>query len=377
MQWYAQEGDALSQDQHLVDVLTDKATVEITSPRAGRVLKLLAKPGDKVKIGQVIVVIGQEGESWRGDDKEIRSMGDGEMGSAEMRKERSFPSSGVSATPAVRKLAKELGIELTSVPGTGLAGRITEEDIRRVSSGVAPPAAPEISFGPETRVPFLGIRRKTAERMSLSQRTAAHVTHMDEADVADLVDLHKQLKAEFQKEGISLTILSFIIKAVGQTLREYPYLNAALDEPRQQIILKSYRNLSVAMDTDKGLVTPVLHDADKKSLREIAGALSGLVDKARTGKLDAQELGGGTFTITNIGSLGGLAATPIINYPETGILGVMKIVRRPVVKNDQVAIRSMLNLCLSFDHRVLDGAYAARFTTALIKRLENPAGLQS
>ncbi|MBI4064403.1 MAG: 2-oxo acid dehydrogenase subunit E2 [Elusimicrobia bacterium] len=388
VQWYVKEGDAVIQDQHLVDVLTDKATVEITSPKAGKILKLAAKPGDKVKIGEVIVVIGQEGEVLEG----ARGRGGEGANKATASSVIANPAEGgvkqshtsatsfvgeILATPAVRKLAKDLGVDLAGLRGTGSGGRITEDDLRGASGKIQHPASSiqHPAHGPETRVPFVGIRRKTAEKMSLSQKTAAHVTHIDEADVTELVALREKMKPVFEKEGIKLTYLSFVVKAVAAALKEFPYLNAVLDEPKQEIVLKSYYNLSIAMDTEKGLVTPVLKDCDKKDLKEIARELSLLVDKALAGKLEPAELQGGTFTITNIGPIGGLAATPIVNYPETGILGVMKIAKRPAVKNGQIAVRDLMNLCLSFDHRVLDGAYAARFTTALIKRLENPAAL--
>ncbi|MBI4369796.1 MAG: 2-oxo acid dehydrogenase subunit E2 [Elusimicrobia bacterium] len=379
VQWYVKEGDAVKAEQHLVDILTEKATVEITCPKDGAVLKILVKPGEKITVGQTIVVFGQAGEIYdesprstvqRPTSSESETNG---HGSIEVAQAASAPGE-VSATPAVRKLAKDLGIDLAKVRGTGPNGRIVEEDIRSFSFVPTPSAqhlAPS-SFGPEERVPFSGIRRKTAEKMALSYRNVAHVTHVDEADVTELIALREQAKARALGAGVKLTYMAYIIKATALTLKEHPYLNAALDEARQEIVLKRYFNISIAMDTEKGLVTPVVREADQKSVIQIARELEALVHKARAGQLAASDFQGGTFTITNIGPIGGVAATPIVNYPDVAILGVMKMVKRPAVKNGQIVIRDMMNLCLSFDHRVLDGAEAARFVGDVIKKIENP-----
>lgn len=376
VQWYVKEGQTVEGDQHLVDVLTDKATVEITCPHPGKVLKLKAKPGDKVMVGQTIVVFGQEGEVYNEGSnglKEAHHQAPAPSVVFAAGAAVSAPAGEVLATPAVRKLAKELHVNLAGISGTGSAGRITEDDVRRAAAKVPPAAL--VSFGQEERVPFLGIRRKTAEKMSQSSHTVAHVTHADEADMTDLVALREKTKAEAQSQGVKLTFLAYIVKALAATLKEFPYLNASLDEPKQEIVLKRYCNIGVAVDTEKGLFTPVVKDCHQKTIFQIAKELDELANKAKAGQIEASNLQGGTFTVTNIGPIGGLWATPIVNYPEVAILGVMKIVKRPVVKNGQVVVRDMMNLCLSFDHRVLDGAEAARFTSALIKRLESPTSI--
>ncbi|MEK7287750.1 MAG: dihydrolipoamide acetyltransferase family protein, partial [Elusimicrobiota bacterium] len=288
----------------------------------------------------------------------------------------------VLATPGVRKLAKDLGVDLDVLPGTGPQGRITEEDVRQAaipSRPLCPDPSFPLALSPhlefEQRVPFIGIRRRTAEKMAESKRIVAHVTHVDEADMSELVALREKVKFRAGPGDVKPAYLAYIIKATARTLGEFPYLNSTLDEERQEIVLKSYFNIAVAVDTEKGLITPVIKNCETKSVFEIAKELDDLVAKARAGRIVAADLQGGTFTITNVGSIGGLAATPIVNYPEVAILGVMKIIKRPVVREGQIVIRDMMNLCLSFDHRVLDGARAARFTAALIKCLENPGNL--
>ena len=343
VKWHVQEGDEIQENQPMVDVLTDKATVEIPSPKKGKVLKLLAQPGQIILVGQGLILIAVEG-----------------------REEDGGPE--VLATPAVRKLAKDLNVDIARVRGSGPQGRITEEDVRSL------PPSPRPS-GPEERVPLRGIRRKTAEKMALSQKTTAHVTHADEADVTALVGLREEMKVEAEKKGIKLTYLPFIAKAVVQALKAYPSLNASLDDEREEIVFKRYYNIGIATATEQGLFTPVVKNADKRDLWSLAQEIERLSEAARKGEIALEDLQGGTFTLTNIGPIGGLYATPIVLHPQTGILGIMKIQKRPVVREGQVTVREMLNLCLSFDHRVLDGAEAALFTNLIIKHLENPRTL--
>lgn len=227
----------------------------------------------------------------------------------------------------------------------------------------------------EERIPYRGIRRLTGEKMLESVSKIPHVSHFDEADVTDLASLRKELKSSAEKKGIKLTLLAFIAKALVETLKEYPSLNAVLDEKASEIVLKKYYNLGIAVASEKGLIVPVVKAAEEKDLWQIASAIAELAEKVRAGKIQLPDISGGTFTITNIGPIGGLFATPIILHPQTAILGLMKMKETPVARDGKVVIRTMMNLALSFDHRVLDGAEAARFMTALIKRLENPRDL--
>ena len=236
---------------------------------------------------------------------------------------------------------------------------------------------PGAEANPEERVRFIGIRRRTAEKMVQSARTIPHVSHFDEADLTELEALRAELKGEAESKGVKLSPLAFVCKALCGALAEFPGLNAVLDEEKQEIVHKKYYNLGIAVSAPTGLYVPVVKRAEQKSVWDIAAEIGALAAKARDNKLALADLQGGTFTVTNIGPIGGLFATPIILHPQTAILGLMKMQPRPVVRDGQIVVRTMMNLALSFDHRVLDGAEAARFTTALIKRLESPRSLLS
>lgn len=376
VKWHVKEGDTVNADQHMVDVLTDKATVEITAPKAGKILKILTPEGKKIAVGDIMVAIGTAGEVYGGTA--ARDANGAQAAHAPVPAPVSAPNSsiGVSATPAVRKLAQELGVDLSSVKGTGPNGRITEDDVRsQKAGGTKTAAASLVSHGPEERVPFRGIRRKTAELMAQSLRSTASVTHIDEVDVTSLVALREKSKADAQAKGVKLTYLAYIIKAAVNALKQFPYFNSSLDEAKGEVVLKKFYNVAIAMATEQGLLTPVIRDCDKKSVFDIAGELDKLTMKARDGKISPAELQGSSFTVTSIGGIGGIAATPIINYPEAAILAVFKIVKRPMVVNGQVAVRDMMNLGLTFDHRIQDGADAARFTNAIIEQLQKPETL--
>lgn len=232
-----------------------------------------------------------------------------------------------------------------------------------------------MSENKEERVPYRLIRRRTGEKMLESARKIPHVSHFDEADVTDLAALRKELNDEAQKRGVKLTFLPFVCKALTATLKEFPNLNAVLDEAAQEIVHKKYYNIGIAVAAEQGLIVPVVKNAEDKDVWELAGEIARLAEKARTNKIQLPDIQGGTFTVTNIGPIGGLFATPIILHPQTGILGLMKMKETPVVRDGQVVVRMMMNVALSFDHRVLDGVEAARFTAALIKRLEAPRAL--
>ena len=361
--------------------MTDKVNVEIPSPKRGTVLRLMAKEGEVVKVGQVLLVLGEKGEQAATTTPQVR-----EKGTEPARPEPipSHPGAGpisqgpreILATPATRRLARDLGVDLTLVHGTGPGGRITDEDVQHAKKGVVRPAAVAITVpsraGGEDRIPLRGIRRKIAEHMVKSSLTTAHVTHVDEVDMTEIVQLREKTKESAEKRGVKLTYLPFIIKALLPALKHYPYLNATLDDEKQEIVLKKYYNIGMATDTEQGLVVPVIKDADHKTITQLAEEILKLGEKARMGQLTLDEIQGGTFTITNVGSFGGVFATPIINYPEVAILGVHKIAKRPVVKDDRVVIRDMTYLSLSFDHRVLDGVMAAKFVSLVKQYLEDP-----
>lgn len=293
------------------------------------------------------------------------------------------------ATPAVRALARELGVDIDKVKGSGPEGRVLEKDVRQAAETKEKPVEPAMAapaeavkqpakakkydlYGYIEHVPLRGVRRSIAKAMVKSKYTAPHVTAMDEADVTELWKIKEKEKKAAEKRGIKLTILPFIIKAVIAGLKEHPYLNSTLDDENEEILLKKYYNIGVATDTPEGLMVPVVKGAAEKSIFQLAEELIQLTDKARNRKIDLGDLKGGTFTITNYGSIGGMYGTPIINHPEVAILGVGRMKDLPVVKDEKLETRKILFLSLSFDHRVVDGAEAARFLNAIISRLEDP-----
>lgn len=402
VKWHVKAGDTVNEHDVLAEVETDKAIVQIPSPVAGKVLKLTHKEGETIKVGEVMAVIGEKGEAVaekkevKQETKQNTSSVVGELPEAEEvipPAETAAPETEKQhqalaqekealATPAVRSIAKELGVDLSSVAGTGPDGRITEDDVRKVAGSreELPSAQLKITrkydmFGYVERVPLKGIRKATAQHMVQSVYTATHVTHMDEADVTDLFFIREKEKAEMRKKNIHLTFLPFLIKAAIQVLKEHPYVNATLDDKAQEIILKKYYNIGVAVDVEGGLLVPVVKEADKKTIAELAKEIQDLAEKARSRTLDLMDMKGGTFTITNIGSIGGIFATPIINYPEVAILATGKIQDKAVVVDGKVAVRKVLPMSLAFDHRVIDGAEAARFVTKLIELLQDPERL--
>jgi pyruvate dehydrogenase E2 component (dihydrolipoamide acetyltransferase) len=392
VRWLVKEGDEIKEGQPLVEVETDKALAEIPSPKTGVILKILAKEKEIVKVGQVLVIIGEKGEALAAPPPKPKSVGVvGELEEApeeapaqEVRAEaikRALVSPHALATPAVRALAKEMGVEIEKVKGTGPEGRVLEKDVRQAMEAKGKPAE-EVKkptkvrkydlYGYVDRIALRGVRRSIAKAMVKSKYTAPHVTTMDEADVTDLWKIRDKEKKVAEQKGIKLTILPFIIKAVIAGLVEHPYLNATLDDENEEIILKKYYNIGVATDTPEGLMVPVVKNAKDKSILQLAEELTQLAEKARNRTIDLADLKGGTFTITNYGALGGIYGTPIINHPEVAILGTGKIKDTAVVRDGRIEIRKILFLALSFDHRVVDGAEAARFLNTVIARLEDP-----
>ena len=368
IKWLVNEGQSIAEDQSLVEVMTDKVNVEIPSPTAGTVLKILAKEGNVIKVGEPIVVIGEPGEKI--EEAEAPSAPPATPPPSSPEPAIARPEV-VLAAPAVRRVAREVGIDITVVKGTAPGGRITEDDVRAFAKLRAVPVA-EVGSERVERVPLRGIRRTIAERMIQSKRSAAHVTHVDEVDMTALIAVREKMKESAERSGIKLTYLPFVIKAVIEGLKEQPYLNASIDEDRGEILVKKYYNIGIATSTSSGLMVPVVKDCDKKSVLEIAREVQELAEKARQGSLELHEVHDGTFTLTNIGPIGGVLSTPIINYPEAAILGLNKISKRPVVRDNQVVVRDMMYLSLSFDHRLVDGAEAAEFLNKVIRRIENP-----
>ncbi|MBX3394111.1 MAG: 2-oxo acid dehydrogenase subunit E2 [Phycisphaerae bacterium] len=432
------EGDTVAADQMVMEVETDKAAVELPVPFAGVINKLNVKQGDTVKVGQVLLEVGGAGET--SADKPAAKSAE-----APAPKAASAPAAGVAkalmsqtvggegrsapvhasttaappahaegpipAAPAVRKFARENGIDLRAVHGTGPAGRIVREDVERymlagpMGTG-APPApartaptaqpvtpargdavpsvaAPSVGFeplpdfsqwGPVRREKVAQIRKTIARQMQRAW-TLPRVTHGDEADVTDLESFRKEHGSVMAEQGVKLTITAFMLKAVAGALRQYPSFNASYDDAAGEMIFKDYVHIGIAVDSPKGLMVPVLRDADRKGLMTISKEMKEIAEKARDFKLAIDDMRGGTFTVTNVGALGGTFATPMINYPEVAILGMGKLQEKPVVRDGQIVIRKMLPLFLSFDHRVIDGADAARFCRTIINFLENPLNL--
>ena len=419
LRWHVAVGDTIQEDEPLVDVETDKAAVTIPSPKSGRVTSLTGEPGEVVHTGQVICCIEGSGEPQEAASETTKAGTTAHVPvEAGVGAPPFFPQRNggpIPAAPATRRLARELGIALADVPPSGPAGRVTPEDVRSFAAGGTPPLAPvpvhepvpvpeapatavrpttdtvpatAIPYldiaplpdfsaeGPIERVPFRSIRRKVARKMVTSMILAPHVAHMDEADVTELEALRLAQRARYQeRDGIRLNLMAFVMRAVARGLREWPELNASLDGVRDELILKGYVNLGFAADTERGLMVPVIKGAHDKSVLALARETAALASKAREGAIDAADLRGGTFTITNIGPIGGTALVPTINYPEVAILGMARVQEKPVVRDGEIVIRKILPLTLAFDHRVADGAQAARFVSTLVRRLEDPASL--
>jgi len=400
VKWLVREGDVVKEDQPIVEVMTDKATVEIPSPAAGKILQINAKEGEVVKVGSVLVVIGKEGEQPTADGRKAEAAvvaqareraDDKSVKAAVAEKTMTAPTAKgrVLATPATRKLARELGVDITLVQGTGPGGRVTDEDVRRFTErkevAPAPTAAERIApippprrVGPdqlEERIPLRGIRKRISDHMHHAKTTAAHFTFVDEVDVTELVRVREDLKAVAEKQGVKLTYLPFIVKACVASLKKHPYLNASIDHEKGEIVLKHYYNIGIATATEEGLIVPVVKGADRLSILQIAQEVERLATKAREKKIALEELQGGTFTITSLGALGGLFATPIVNSPESAILGVHEIKKRPVVLDSEIVIRDVMLVSLSFDHRLIDGHVGAAFAKDVKAFLEDPKWL--
>jgi pyruvate dehydrogenase E2 component (dihydrolipoamide acetyltransferase) len=383
VEWLVAEGDTVAEDQALVKVETDKAVVELPSPHAGTVLRLHAAADADIVVGDPLVTIGEAGEELPED---IAPAAQAAPAVVPAEVETPAPVAGGRrplATPRTRSLARKLGVDLQTIQGSGSGGRITDEDVERAAEGGAPAApAPQVApvgtvtatiDGEVERVPITHLRKTIARAMRTAAHTAAHVTHVDEADVTDLLAHYRRAKPVIEERtGVRFTLLPLFIKALVATLQKHPIFNASVDEERGEIIYKKYFNIGVAVDTPEGLIVPVIRDADRKDLVELAAEVADKAERARSRQLGLDELKGGSCTITNLGPLGGVFATPIINVPELAIVGLHAIKERPEVVNGEIAIRKMMYLSVSFDHRYIDGAEGARFMSDLVQLVSEP-----
>jgi pyruvate dehydrogenase E2 component (dihydrolipoamide acetyltransferase) len=398
-------GDRIEKDQVILELETEKAVGPIPSPAAGQVAKIHVKPGDEVNVGQPLITLTQEGAVEKAPPAEKKAPPAGEpkttrqapapepqklAQAAEIQPSQyqyesasGFP---LPASPSVRKIARELGIDLARVKGTERGGRIGVGDLksyveqlqRRAAApalekpAAAAPTSVDFSrWGVVTKKPLSSLRRTIGQRMVESWSTIPHVTQFEEVDITNVTKLRKEYGPSWAKKGKHLTLTPFVLKAVVAALKKYPVFNSSLDETTGEVVFKNYFHIGVAVDTEAGLIVPVLRDVDKKRLADLSQELNDLVERTRKRKVSLEELQGGSFTISNQGGIGGGHFTPIINKPEVAVLGIGRSTLKPVVKDGKIEARPMLPVCLSYDHRVMDGADAVRFMTDLVGMLEN------
>ncbi|MBE7454652.1 MAG: 2-oxo acid dehydrogenase subunit E2 [Kofleriaceae bacterium] len=402
--WKVAEGDVVTLDQPIVEVMTDKATVEIPSPRAGRIAKINYQAGQICPVGKVLVVI-DDGGAGAGAGAAGAVANAGTAGGGNGHGHHAPPVAAAPATrpitvidatagrtralatPATRRLARQLGVDLARVAPTGKRGRVTSEDVKRTASGGAAPAADSHAMvpaarayaplaiapgGDEERIPFRGVRKRIAETMTRSKHTAAHFTYVEEIDMTELVSVRERARARAADRGVKLTYLPFIVKAAVASLKRWPMLNASLDEAAQEIVRKKYYHIGIAAQGPQGLAVSVVRDADRRSIFDLAREIDRLGEAVRGGTATRDDLVGSTFTISSLGKLGGVMATPIINFPEVAVMGVHKIEERPAVRDGQIVIRALMNLSISVDHRLADGWDGAMFLQDVKALLEDP-----
>jgi pyruvate dehydrogenase E2 component (dihydrolipoamide acetyltransferase) len=409
IKWRVKPGDQVNYDQPLCEIMTDKATVEIPSAFKGKVQEIHAKEGQVVTVGQLMISFEGVGGAAQASAPAaaahapapaapaasaasaspapaIQAKVSAPMSAGVMAADVSIHGR-VPAAPSTRRYAREQGVDLAQVSPTGPNGRVMREDIERWLSGAgavsAGPAA--IAKGParvfpqggEERIPMRGLRKKISEKMHLSKSKAAHFTYVEEADATELVKLRAMAKEIGAKEGVKVTYLPFIMKAMVAALRNFPIMNASYDEERGEIVIKHYYNIGLSIQTADGLTAPVVKNVEHKSVIELARDIQNIVERARSNKLTSDDFKDGTITLTNAGSIGGVLATPIINFPEVAILGFNKIARKPVVVTrdgkEEIAIRDWTYFSISLDHRIVDGAIAAEFMNQFVKYIENPS----
>lgn len=433
--WLVKAGDTIKEDDAIAEVENDKSMVELPSPVDGKVVNLVVEEGTTAVVGDILMTLEVAGEgnpsSAADADRDTAAVQDAglehvadpspqpvpptatapaaaassttatataQTGAAATTDALTSRAHEVLATPGVRKFARDNGVDIGNVKGTGANGKVTREDVETfmkggpaVQAGAVAAAATTAEFpvadaqatpvstaamtGADTveeRIPLTSIRKLIAQAMAKSKYTAPHVTVMDEVDVTDLVNLRKELKPLGEERGVKITYLPFIVKAMIAAIRKYPHLNASLDDERQELVVKHNYHIGIATDTERGLMVPVVRDADRKSMWTIASEIADLALRARTNKLGPAEMRGSTISITNIGSAGGMFFTPVINYPEVAILGVGRITEKPVIKNGEFVGAHMMALSLSFDHRIIDGVMGQNFVNEIKRLLENP-----
>lgn len=409
VEWHVEIGDSVKDDQALASVLTDKATVEITAPREGEIVALLAEPGEMMEVGkpmmQLKVVAGTGGGAAKPSNQEEEQPQKSQAKASSDSSKSEPPSSGAGevdpdnnpsisafgtplATPAVRRLASQKGIDLRRVEGTGPKHRITRDDVERVISGGGQSEAPQSSAAAskpakpkaakvapqagDRREKIKGLRKAIYNSMTVSKSTIPHFTFVDEVEMDNLIALRASIKQDAADAGVKITYLPFIVKAVCLALKKFPIMNTSVDDEAGEIVYKDRYNIGIATATERGLTVPVLKDADTKPVIQLAAEMTEITDRARKMRSTQEDISDGTFTITSLGRLGGILATPIINHPQTSIMGIHNMVERPVVRDGQIVIRNMMNISLSFDHRIIDGDVGATFGIEVKRYLENP-----
>ncbi|MCW2102309.1 UNVERIFIED_ORG: branched-chain alpha-keto acid dehydrogenase E2 component [Pseudomonas psychrophila] len=405
VEWFVKVGDLVSEDQVVADVMTDKATVDIPSPVAGRVLALGGQPGEVMAVGSELIRIEVEGAGNLREDAapapavaaeapaaapKAPAQARVEVAAVSVAAVKTAPTPRAApvareanerplASPAVRKRAWDAGIELRFVQGSGPAGRVLHDDLdaylAQDTSTSTAPASGYAMRTDEQHIPVIGLRRKIAQRMQDAKRRAAHFSYVEEIDVTALEELRAQLNQKWGETRGKLTLLPFLMRAMVVALRDFPQINVRYDDEAQIITRFGAAHIGVAAQSDGGLMVPVVRHAESLNLWAAADEIARLANAVRTGKATREELSGSTITLTSLGALGGIASTPVVNLPEVAIIGVNRIVERPVVVKGQIVIRKMMNLSSSFDHRVVDGMDAAQFIQAMRGLLEQPASL--
>ncbi|HEV3387003.1 MAG TPA: dihydrolipoamide acetyltransferase family protein [Gemmata sp.] len=403
VRWLVRPGDAVARGQGLIEVMSDKASMEVPAPFAGTIASLAATPGTKVKVGQVVLSYNPVGDVGRepsnsaiiNPSREIVSV---PVHSSDAREEAYRSTNGYQnalgasparqppAAPSIRMLARKLGVDLARIRGTGPGGRILIDDlapylrprpgvVEKPTTSVVGTDTSKLDFGiAGTRQKLLGLRRRIAEHMVEAKQRIPHYSYIDECDLTDLVRLRGQLRDPFAAVGVKLTYLAFFVKAAARALKDVPIVNSTFDEAAGEIVLHDRYNIGVAVAAPHGLIVPVIKEADKKDLAAVAQEIARLSTDAKAGKIKLDDLKGGTFTVTSVGGIGGLMSTPIINHPEVGILGIGKVVKRPVyTTNGDLKPADIIYLSFSFDHRVVDGAIGAAFGNAVLRYLQAPA----
>jgi len=403
LEWFVKKGQQINEGDPVVKVETDKVVADIPSPRTGIVKNVFGKVGEMINVGDALMEIEIEGEEAEVAEKvPVEEVGFGVVGTIEDAKTDAFlPSTGegfedvavaektavnrkVLATPVARKMAKDLGIDINSIIGTGPAKRVMKADIQRAFEEKQ--AGPKVGVAAASRIPepvaerteieeLTQIRKTIAARMVESRFTAPHTTTFEEVEISRLINVRNEKKGQLAEQGVKLTYMPFIIKAVALSLKRHPKLNCRLDMQKNRVIYNKYYNIGFALDTPEGLIVPVINDADKKSIIELANELNDKAERGRDRKLTLDELRDSTFSVTNYGSVAGIHGIPIINYPDVAILGIGRIVRKPIVEGDAIVPGNMLPLSLSVDHRIVDGADAARFIKDLMVLLADPVAM--